>query len=68
MVSVKCFACGGPFHEATGHVFKGKFVGVATYCGPCARHFFAWVVSHTKRRWGGLDFYAEAAKKGEEIK
>jgi hypothetical protein len=35
-VEPRCFQCGGPYHEATGHVFRKDVV----YCGPCAREFF----------------------------
>jgi hypothetical protein len=52
-----CFACKGPFHPASGHAWPQG----ANYCGPCTRKFFAWVKSHTKRRWSGCDFYEEAA-------
>lgn len=34
---MKCFACGGPYHPATGHLWAG-FESVA-YCGRCYRHF-----------------------------
>jgi hypothetical protein len=54
---VRCFACPGPYHPATGHLFAP---GVA-YCGPCYRHFIGWYKAHTRRRWGGADFYVEAA-------
>jgi hypothetical protein len=54
---VRCFACGGPYHEASGHAFPG--LGIA-YCGPCIRHFMAWYRKHTSPR-KGPDFYAEAA-------
>ena len=53
----KCFACGGPFHPATGHYHRPD----VAICGRCARSFLSWLKGHTKRRWGGHDFYAEAA-------
>ena len=56
---MKCFACGGVYHEATGHLFR-EFPGVA-YCGPCYRHFAEWMKAHMRRRWGKCNFYAEAA-------
>jgi hypothetical protein len=53
----RCFACGGPFHPATGHYHRPD----VAICGRCARSFLSWLKGHTKRRWGGHDFYAEAA-------
>lgn len=53
----KCIACGAPYHPATGHLHQEN----APICGSCAKHFVAWLKSHTKRKWGGEDFY-EAAK------
>lgn len=57
--AVRCFACGGPYHEATGHAWRG-FDDVA-YCGPCYRRWLVFFKSHTKRKWNKGDFYAEAA-------
>lgn len=57
-VPARCFRCGGPFHQATGHVFVEFDIA---YCGACYRHFLAWYKGHTRRKWGGSDFYAEAA-------
>jgi hypothetical protein len=54
---VTCFACGGPFHPASGHVWPNG----AEYCGPCIRHFFDWAKRHAAGRRKGADFYAEAA-------
>lgn len=34
---MRCFKCGGPWSEPTGHVFRKDVF----YCGPCAREFFA---------------------------
>ena len=53
----KCFSCGGPFHPATGHYHRPD----VPVCGPCTKRFVAWLKGHTKRRWGGKDFYAHAA-------
>ena len=60
---MNCFACGGPYHPATGHLFR-EYEGVA-YCGPCIRHFINEFVKNMMqgRRWGGVNFYEEAAKK-----
>lgn len=58
--NMQCFACGGPYHPATGHLFREFMVA---YCGRCYRHFIEWMKQHMRRRWGGLDFYAEAAKR-----
>lgn len=55
--STKCIACGGPYHPSTGHLHQAD----APVCGPCTKHFVTWLKSHTKRKWGGEDFY-EAAK------
>lgn len=57
---MRCFACGGPYHPATGHLFREFMVA---YCGRCYRHFIEWMKGHMRRKWGGLDFYAEAAKR-----
>lgn len=72
-----CFACHGPYHPATGHMFMPpprlkeqdgdpRSDPVIAYCGPCARRFFAWWRGHSKRKWGGMNFYEEAAKKPTE--
>ena len=63
---MRCFACGGPYHPASGHLFR-EFEGVA-YCGRCTRYFFGWVKGHTKRRWGGQDFYEAAATSVREAR
>lgn len=61
-MSVRCFnpRCGQPYHEATGHQFivNGERI---PYCGSCYRYFMAFIKSHTKRKWGGMNFYEEAA-------
>ena len=62
-VTIRCFACGGPYHPATGHLGREFMV---PYCGTCTCHFFAWVKSQMRRKWGKMDFYVEAAKKQEE--
>lgn len=51
---IPCFACGGPYHPATGHVWLPWMV---VYCGPCIRSFYAWARQHM-RPW--------RARKGEE--
>lgn len=43
---MRCFACGGPYHPATGHVFLPE----VAYCGICAGRFFAWVIRHTSTK------------------
>lgn len=55
--SQRCFACGGPYHEASGHNFKEFGV---VYCGACYKPFLQWVKGHTNRRWSGVRFYDEA--------
>jgi hypothetical protein len=55
---MRCFACGGPYHEASGHFWRDFDIA---YCGRCTRHFFDWVRQHTRSRIRGGDFYAEAA-------
>ena len=52
----RCFSCRGPFHPATGHYHRPD----VPVCGPCTKRFVAWLKGHTKRRWGGHDFYAYA--------
>ncbi len=54
---VRCSACSGPFHPATGHHLSV----ITVLCGPCARDHLAWLKHHTQRRWGGLKFYDYAA-------
>jgi hypothetical protein len=56
-MGTKCSACDNPYHPATGHVLGDR----TQLCGPCARHFVAFVKSHTKRKWGGVAFYEHAA-------
>ena len=55
---MRCFACGGPYHEASGHLWRE--LGIA-YCGPCYRHFAKWMKGHLARKWSGASFYDEAA-------
>lgn len=43
-----CFACGGPYHEATGHFFREWDL---VYCGPCYRHFITEFVKPMMNRW-----------------
>lgn len=56
-VPTRCSACGGVYHPASGHRWGDRVV----LCGPCTRHFIAWVKAHTQRRWGGVKFYDHAA-------
>lgn len=30
-------------------------------CGPCTKHMVEFLRSHTRRKWGGLNFYEHAA-------
>lgn len=62
----KCSACGGPYHEATGHRHSDK----TRLCGACAKDYKDWVKGHTKRKWGKVAFYDHAAAsiKGDETK
>lgn len=57
---LRCFACGGPYHEASGHHFAAPFDDVV-YCGACYRPFVAWMKGHLNRRWSKHRFYDEAA-------
>lgn len=57
MESQRCFACGGPYHPASGHLWEAD----VAYCGPCTRRFFDWVKQHTRGRLRGGDFYLAAA-------
>lgn len=43
---MKCSACQGPYHPATGHYFAEDFV----LCGPCAISFKDWL----KGRMGAM--------------
>jgi hypothetical protein len=54
----KCFACGGPYHPASGHLFREFDVA---YCGACYRPFLTWMKGHLNRRWSKGKFYEEAA-------
>jgi len=59
MEELKCmFGC--PYHPATGHVLDRK--SMAVLCGMHTRAFFNWIRGHTKKRWGKLNFYEEAAR------
>jgi hypothetical protein len=58
MEELRCFACGGPYHPSTGHLFR-EYPGVA-YCGACYRPFLKWMKGHLNRRWGKQKFYEEA--------
>jgi hypothetical protein len=53
---MRCFACGGPYHPASGHVFADEIV----YCGACYRPFIEFMKSRFYRRSKGPDFIAEA--------
>lgn len=52
-----CGSCGGVYHPATGdHDVRYDF----RRCGRCYRIFLRWYRQHTKRKWGGHNFYAVA--------
>jgi capsular polysaccharide biosynthesis protein len=51
-----CNSCGGPYHEATGHVASPNQV----WCGPCTRDFVRWLKGHLNRRWSKQRFYDSA--------
>ncbi len=53
-----CFACCGPYHPATGHLYREWDIA---FCGRCYGLFLAWLSGHLCRRWGGHRFYDEAA-------
>ena len=54
----RCFACGGPFHPASGN----HFAEGVDYCGRCYRYFLAYFKDRMRvRRKGRADFYTEAA-------
>lgn len=62
---MNCFKCKGPFHLATGHVFK-VFGLEIPYCGPCAHEAMDYIRGRTapRRRNKALlggDFYEAAA-------
>lgn len=50
---MRCAACKGVYHPATGHLFTPTCV----LCGPCARDFLRWWKGMVNRRWGKLRFY-----------
>lgn len=60
---MKCSACGGTFHPATGHVLSDKM----QLCGLRAKDFWRWMkgrmgaMSSTRR--GDKESFAEAASK-----
>lgn len=54
---MKCSACGGPYHPATGHMHTENVV----LCGPCTRDMLAWVKKHTSRKGGRTGGFYEAA-------
>ena len=56
---MRCFACKGPWHEATGH-WWGPQLDIV-YCGPCFQRFLTWMKGHFKRKWSGERFYDAAA-------
>ena len=53
---MRCFACGGPYHPSTGHIFGDDVV----YCGACYKPFVVFMKSRFYHRDGGPDFIAEA--------
>lgn len=53
---MRCFACGGPYHPASGHIFSEDVV----YCGACYRPFVAFMKSRFYQREDEPDFIAEA--------
>lgn len=61
---MRCANCGGPWHEATGHVLSP--VTPTVLCGPCARGYLAWLRGHTNRRWGKVRFYDHAQTSREK--
>jgi len=56
--STRCAACGGVWHPASG---DWDPLHKVARCGRCYRIFLRWYKGHTKRTWGGRNFYAEAA-------
>ena len=48
-----CSACGGPYHESTGHIHTDKTV----LCGPCTREMKTWMKGMMSRKSGGVRFY-----------
>lgn len=64
---MECASCKGSAHPATGCAWSARTL----VCGPCARRFWAWMMSHTSERKrtkkGRLasDFYAAAIRKVE---
>jgi hypothetical protein len=47
-MTARCCNCGGPWHEATGHVLGAERPTVL--CGPCAGRYFGWVLGHTRKK------------------
>lgn len=48
-----CFFCGGPYCEATGHVYTLR----VRACERCFRGFLRWFRGHINRTFGGVRFY-----------
>lgn len=55
---MRCFQCKGPWHDATGHWYPQWDI---VFCGACYRSFVIFLKGHFKRKWGGYNFYEEAA-------
>jgi pullulanase/glycogen debranching enzyme len=56
---MKCAACSGPYHPATGHVLSENFV----LCGPCAISFKDWL----KNRMGMMSAKLKNKRTGERM-
>lgn len=52
-----CFECKGPWHPSTGDYDKKWNIA---FCEGCIKTFYKWMRQHTKRKWGGYNFYEEA--------
>jgi len=66
-MSLKCSACGGPFHSATGHQWS---IG-SRLCNRCTRAFIKWLkgregsMGHKKN--GAKESFTDAALKSIKV-
>ena len=60
---MRCSACKGPAHPATGHAFTATMM----LCGPCTRNFIRWIkqreamMGHKSKRHNSNTTWTEAA-------
>lgn len=52
-----CNMCGGPFHQALGHIDLKQN---RLWCGSCTKAMIKFLKSMLVRKWGGVKFYEHA--------